>query len=516
MISNHGSLAIAAICTTLLLATPARTHAQEDELFSLVIPGRIPRPISSMVSSMAEVRAAQIAADRFMPWRNTQPRWQTGYALHVDTDLFLVPEFLVRNSTAIQLRRAGSSRHIAAEIVHADPRFGLALIRPTQESWFQEARALTPLTEIPRQGELSIVQWGPNDHLQVGIGNLLSVAYQNVGSGIPAQLSYELASSLRINHAGTPVIQNGHLAGIVMQTGGNRRGATILAPDVIARFLEANTKEVYTGIPEPDFRFMRLGDPVRRKFLGVPDELEDRGILIRAVHNVPGQQHGLLPGDVLLAWDGHDLDARGNYEHQSYGRIPFRHLASLRSPGDIIEASVIRNRETQSVQVVMRPASEIFESIPENETGLPDDYVVSGGLVFRELTIDYLRAFGDQWQRQAEIDLVWHAFVMAEDTPEEPAQTRTVILVGVLSDPVNIGYRDLRHQIVSRINGHPIKNLADLSARIDQEGLLSVTFQNMEAVPITFNPEEVDTANQRIQERFQIPALRRISSTSSP
>jgi len=294
-----------------------------------------------------------------------------------------------------------------------------------------------------------------------------------------------------------------------MQTGGNRRGALILAPDVITRFLEANEKDTYEGIPEPDFQTLPLGDPTRRRFLGVPDELEDRGIMIRSVQRAPGQEHGLQPGDVLLAWDGHLLDTRGNYQHPLYGRIPFRHLVAQQSPGDHATATVIRNHETQDVAVVVRPAADVFENIPENEIGLPDDYVVSAGFVFRELTMDYLRSFGDQWQRRAEIDLVWHTFAQAAE--EEPSLTRTVILVGVLADPINIGYRDLRHQIVSRINDNPILDLADLSNRIDAEGLQSVSFKNMEAVPLVFNPAEVKTANQRIQERFQIPALSRLT-----
>lgn len=466
--------------------------------------------LPDMTYTMVQVRAATIEADRFLPWRNASPSWKNGYGIAVRPGIFLVPETLTRNNSSLQVRRADTVRPVPAEVIHSDSRVGLALIRASEEDWFEDAKPLPVANEIPQNGDFTIVQWGANDHLQVGAGTLLSIGYDSIGDGIPPQLTYELASTLRVSQPGVPILHNGKLAGISMQFRGGRRAALILSPDSITRFLAASEDDMYTGIPEPDFSTKSLADPVRRRFLGVPETYNENGVYVMSVFPNPDREHGLQTGDVILYWDGQQLDARGNYEHEEYGRIPFDHLVARRSPGEAVTATIVRDREKQDVEVELRTVAEMHKGIPENETGKPDDYVVSAGLIFRELTIDFLKAFGDRWERQAEIDLTWHAYTHQEDV-DAPLR-RTVILVGVLADPINVGYRELRNKIVTEINGQPIENLHDLSQRLDEEGFTSVTFEGMEEVPLQFVPDEVQEANQRIQQRFQIPEMRRLTS----
>ncbi len=489
------------------------TRAEEVDPIEQEVVAALPDELPDMTRSMVHVRVSQIEADRFMPWRSSVPQRREGFAIVVSPGLFLVPEVLVRNHTAIEMRRAGSIRRVPAEVVHADERIGLAMLQATEPDWFSDALPLPVLRKIPQNGDFTLFQWGANDHLQVGIGTLLSIGFESIGDGIPNQLTYEVATSMRIDTTGTPILHDGKLAGLAMQFRGGRRTVITIAPDNITRFLDASEHVTYTGIPEPDFYMKRLADPVRRRFLGVPEMYEEQGIYVAATLPIADAEHGLEVGDVIVAWDGHSLDARGNYEHAQYGRIPFQHLVAQSIPGDHVPVTIVRDGTVKEVQVLMRTNDDVHRRIPQNDAGKPDDYVVSAGLIFRELTIDFLKAFGDNWERRADIDLTWHAYTH-EDDPDDPVQ-RTVILVGVLADPINIGYRELRYRIVTHINGHKILSLADLAARLDQDGLESVTLSGMEAVPLRFDPEEVETANQRIQARFQIPALSRLTKTTA-
>jgi hypothetical protein len=91
--------------------------------------------------------------------------------------------------------------------------------------------------------------------------------------------------------------------------------------------------------------------------------------------------------------------------------------------------------------------------------GRGPDYVVVGGLVFEELTRPYLSTFGD-WARRAPARLL----VAMDREPEEEGgeMKRIVLLSSVLPDPANLGYQELRDQIVERVNGHEVRTLADL------------------------------------------------------
>lgn len=465
-----------------------------------------------MEFSMVEVRSARVVADHIFPWRNDEPSWHLGYGIAIGDHAFLTSEELIRNHTSILIRKAGSVQPVPARVTVADPRIGLALVTAQEPNWFPEAKPLDIMQRIPLNGDFTIVQWGENDHIQAAIGNLLSIGFESIGEGIPEQLTYQLASSLQAEHAGTPVLFQDQLVGIAMRHGSNKRAFVVVSPDSITRFLAATREKHYEGMPEPDFTVRPLADPVRRRYLGMPDTYQSHGVYVENVYTNHAGGHGLQPSDVLVTWDNQKLDARGNYKHPEYGSIPFTHLFANRRPGDSVPATVVRDREVQQVSVTLHPYDPTAYPVPENAIKAPADYVVEAGFVFRELTWNFLKSFGDKWQRRTDIDLIWRA--MAPPTEHLTPGMRTVILVGVLADPINIGYRRLQLRMVKAINGAPINNLNDLAETIDADGLQSITLDGMNDVPIFINTNAISEANTRVQQRFQIPALRRLTHTN--
>ncbi len=491
----------------MLVVAGALVHAQEVE-----VPGTEAIPVMDvpdMQSAMVEVRVARVQSDQFYPWRQSEPRWHTGYAVAVEPGVFLTLEPLVRNHATILIRRAGSVQQVAARVQLVDPRVGLALLVAEDVALFADMAPRAWLERIPLDGDFTIVKWGENDQVQAGLGQLLSTGYESIGDGVPEQLTYQLVSSMHVGAPGTPVLHDGKLAGLATPFRAGGKTVFALSPDMISRFLADAESAPYAGVPEPDFEVMPLADPVRRRYLGVPPEMADRGVYVEAVLDDAADGHGLHAQDVLLRWDGEELDARGNYTHPRYGSIPFGQLLAKREAGDLVPATVVRDGAVQQVEVRLRTYEDVKHRIPENATEAPDDYVVAAGLVFRELTWNFLEAFGSRWQRRADIDLIWRAVNPTEADTEDEGVGRTVVLVQVLADPINKGYRDLRLRIVERVNGHTIRDLRDLATRITTEGLRHVTLADMEAVPLVFDPAEVAEADARIQQRFQIPTLTR-------
>jgi hypothetical protein len=489
-------------CIYVSFPAMAADNTQDDAIAS--VPG--------MERSMIEVRVAKVVSDHIFPWRNDTPSWHTGYGIAIGNNMFLTPEELIRNHTSIQIRKAGSVQPVPAQVYIADPRVGLALISPQQPDWFPESVPLDTRIDIPQSGDFTIVQWGDNDHTQAAIGNLLSIGFDSIGEGTPEQLTYQLASSLQVKHAGTPVLFDNRLAGIAMSQGANERASVVISPESINRFLDATQQDQYENIPEPDFTILPLADPVRRHYLAVPEKYQNHGVYVESALTNQTTTDGLQPHDVLIKWDGELLDPRGNYEHPKYGSISFRHLFANHKAGDSISATVVRDKQLQDVTVTLHPYNPDAFAIPENAIKAPADYVVEAGFVFRELTWNFLKSFGNKWQRRTDIDLLWRA--IAPPAEHNDPEKRTVILVGVLADPINIGYRRLQLHIVKEINQAPIDNIMDLACRIDQEGLHSVTLDGMNGVPITLDTEAIPEANARVQQRFQIPSLRRLTKSA--
>lgn len=458
--------------------------------------------------SLVELHVTRVETDRFLPWRKSQPITLRGYGVAVGPGLLLTPEELVRNTTLIQIRRAGSSAFVPAQVVLADARSSLALVGPVDATKLPAFVPLGVATSLQREAVHTLVQFGAADQIQSSAGTITSIGLEPIARGSAGQLTYDIVSDLRSALPGTPVLRDGRLAGLVVRLKPNSNASLAIAPDALARFLDAYRKPPFVGPPEGGFEFAPLADPVRRRFLNVQNS--DNGILVNSVRPGGTAESGLLPEDVLIAWDGFLVDNQGFYTHPRYGRLPVSHLiSSSGKAGDSVEAEVVRGGKPIRVKLTLRPFSERGTRIPENGQGLPDDYVVECGLVFRELTLDYLQAHGEDWLLRAESRLVWEALTQAYQT-STPGR-RLVILVGVLPDPANIGYQTLQNQIVVSVNGRPVESLAQMAREIEANGMSRLKFEGWRDASLFFDSAKRVEANERIRTLYRIPALVRIT-----
>jgi hypothetical protein len=81
----------------------------------------------------------------------------------------------------------------------------------------------------------------------------------------------------------------------------------------------------------------------------------------------------------------------------------------------------------------------------------PPKYYVLGGLIFQELSRQYLKEWGPNWQREAPQRLVYMDHFQSELFPER--NRRVVILSQVLPANSTIGYDDLAYLTVTKVNG---------------------------------------------------------------
>jgi S1-C subfamily serine protease len=459
--------------------------------------------------TLVEVHVTRVDADRLMPWRNGAPGPGAGYAVAVGTNLLLTTEELVRNHTLVEIRLAGRGSRLPARVVLADPQSDLALLEPLDAGLAGRLRPLPAATAIRRGRRHELVQFGAGDHLQRGSGTITEIAPDYASAAAPGLLAFHVASALRAGTAGTPVLRDGALAGIVLHYNGARDVSVVLAPDVIAAFLAASRRTPYAGPPAGGFEFVALNDPVRRRYLGVPED--DRGVQILAVQ-AGGTADGFLqPEDVLLAWDGFAIDNQGFYRDPAYGRLPLRQLiAGRRTVGESVGVEFVRGGVRRRLTLRLRGRDDAAARIPENAVDAPDDYLIDGGLLFRELTGDYLRAHGPRWPLQTNARLAWE-YLGRSGQPYAPGE-RVVLLAAVLPDPVNIGYQGLRDEIVTAVNGHAVTNLAQLARIVAAEGgVANVTLRGWDGVRLPLDTNRLVAANRRIQRVYRIPSLVRLA-----
>ncbi len=102
------------------------------------------------------------------------------------------------------------------------------------------------------------------------------------------------------------------------------------------------------------------------------------------------------------------IDQDGNYEEPLYGRISFTHLLSTKTfAGQKVSVKISRDGEEQNLRddAGHKPPAD-YVSEPYVVDRAPR-YCVVDGLIFEELSRQYLKEWGGDWQKQAPQRLVY-------------------------------------------------------------------------------------------------------------
>jgi hypothetical protein len=206
---------------------------------------------------------------------------------------------------------------------------------------------------------------------------------------------------------------------------------------------------------------------------------------------------------------GKAIDQDGNYADPNFGNISYSNLISTEAHvGDTLEFVVLRDGKKLTLpvklesldhsQVVSEPY--LFNQQPR--------YYILGGLVFQELSRPYLQEWGANWQKTAPQRLVYLDAFQGED--QDPG-SKVVFLSQVLPTPSTIGYENLEHLVVTKVNGVEIKSLADLAkaAKTPKDGFHKVEFEQDPGF-IYLDSAEVDNGKSQVTEEYNIPVLQNL------
>jgi hypothetical protein len=96
------------------------------------------------------------------------------------------------------------------------------------------------------------------------------------------------------------------------------------------------------------------------------------------------------------------------------------------------------------------------------------------------------------------------------DQAVDAPQQRIVLLSSVLPDTANLGYQELRDQIVERVNGRPVPNLAALREAFDSasSGFHVIDLVSGQAASrIVIDAAEAEAAGERLRRAYGVEQL---------
>lgn len=454
--------------------------------------------------SVVEVFVTALRYDANVPWRRERPTFRSGYGVVIAPSRIITTEDLVRNAVMVEIRRPGGSDKIPAVLVQSDARANAALLDISASA---TGRLLPPVGwdgKVATGTKITLVQFDAAGQIQTGDGRITEIAVGPLPSAPHSLLTFSVLTDLKLDRIGTPAFHEGRLVGLVMQYDENSQTSLLLPTAILKRFVESVDHPPYRGLATAGVFWTALVDPVKRRYYGLP--ADHQGVLVLRTVPESGAASTLMADDVILEWDGRNIDSQGYYDDPDFGRLSFPHLiAGYRFPGDEVPVTVWRNHQRRSVRVRLDPFSDARALIPLNTEGERADYLVEGGLIFRELTADYLLSRGPRWMLGSNPRLVY-LYLTRAPFAEKPGE-RVVILSGVLPDSINRGFQNYRDDVITKVNGEAVSNLkAVFAIRARDGGIWRITTQSR-GVDIVLDRNQLREANQRIAERYRIPQL---------
>jgi hypothetical protein len=456
--------------------------------------------------SIVEVLVACQNYDPHYPWQRLQDRVRQGYGAVIRGSQVVTLESLVRHHTLVEVRRAASGEKIEARVRLADPQAGLALLDVPDPNASASLAPLPLAGFVSRSSTVEIVQMDDTAEFRRDGARVIQASVEQLPAAPHSSLVLSLAADSGVDAEGAPVLLDNALAGLVLRYSSSSRRATILPAPMIRRFLDDAQEAPYEGLASAGLQWTPLVDAAKRSSLNV--DKPGFGVLVLACLPGTGASESLRPGDVVIEWDGFPVDALGFYQDPDYGRMALPYLIlGRRKPGDSVGVRLVRNRAPMSAAVRLARQTDDTAWIPEDLTDEQPPYLVEGGFIIRELSGRYLLAYGAQWQTAADSRLV-HLYLTRKHRPGKTGD-RVVILSSVLPDPINVAYDHFRDEVVTHVNGRPVRNLRDVFRARETDGSIHRVSLQSAGVELVLDRNDIADANARLAQRYRIPTLRR-------
>ena len=461
--------------------------------------------------SLVRVNVTGQPFDFVRPWQKKAPFSKRALGAVLAGGRVLVTADLVANQNYVELERAESGDKTAANVAVVDYESNLALLEPADKKFLEGLTPLQLALDTVVGDRLAALQLESTGALVLTEGLVTTIQMTRYPADLGQFLTYRISMSLqyRDNSYTVPLVKNNKLAALLLRYDQRTQVVDAIPAPVIAHFLKDAEKLPYEGFPSAGFGFFPTRDPQLRKF--AEQSGKPAGVYVTSVDpNSPAAKAGLQVGDIVVGIGSNEIDQNGNYVDPLYGKIEFTNLITAKAfTGDTVPIHLQRAGKPMQVELVLTHRNADEYVIPPYAFDRAPSYLILGGLIFEELSRQYLREWGANWIKDAPQRLVYKDRFQSELYPE--GDRRVVVLTQVLPANTTIGYDDIGYLSVRKVNGKEVKSLADLAEAVKQpiDGFITIETEE-DPKQIALDAKQVKDEEDALRQNYGLPALQRL------
>jgi S1-C subfamily serine protease len=465
----------------------------------LLLLGGRPAPAAEPRDAVVKVYSTQLASDHGAPWKPGTAQSVSGSGFVIAGRRILTNAHVAADATFLQVRRYGDAERVPARVLHVSHDADLALLTVDAPGFFDalEPLEIGPLPEL-RQEVLVLGFPLGGDTLSVTRGVVSRIEHQTYAHAGASLLAGQIDSAVNPGNSGGPVLADGRVVGVAMQVSSEAEGIAYMVPTpVVQHFLADVADGRCDGVPQASFRWQRMEASDLRRRYGLP--AARTGVLVRETAPGSAAAEVLRRGDVLLSIDGTPLGTDGTVEFREHERTSLAYLLQRRQVGERVALEVLRDGQARRAELRLDRRVGAGRLVPGPLYGERPRYYIFGGLAFCPLTVNYLKAWGEQWWTRAPR----HLQALIDRRPRFEGE-QPVVLCSVFRAEINSGYEEAAEDLVVEVDDQPVRNLQHLVETIESRPTGLLVLRTHDDTQIVLDRERAAREGPALLARYQV------------
>ena len=315
-------------------------------------------PIVLPVESHANVQDAVVKIFTTAKYYNYDAPWQvagyvtsTGSGCIISENRIITNAHVVSNAAYIEVQRNGVPGKFKAEVLAISHEADLALLNVAEPVFFDGVDPIE-FGDLPELLDDVSVYGYPEggDGLGVTRGVVSRIEVTNYVHSRLSFLSLQIDAAINSGNSGGPVIKNGKIIGVAMQSMPDAENIGYIIPTpIIEHFLTDLQDGVHVGFPGDGVIIQSLENATLRESTGLPKN--KTGVYVNQIIPGASADNLLHVGDVIMAVDGHPVANDGSVLLRSGLRVDSDHYTVTHQIGEKVIFSIWREGGRQEIAV---------------------------------------------------------------------------------------------------------------------------------------------------------------------